>query len=213
MKIRRLMTSVSASFEDFVNKVENHEAVAESVLEDLRLAAANARVQLKRVSIRLDRMETQCGELSEQIQQWQHRALECADRHDEKRAFECLRRAEHLEQQMESIEEQRKEHAEEKNQMRSRLTELEAALTQCQLRQSSLTARAAQIRAGKSLSQLKSADSAQSVFERWENVVLADEYAEAGEVCTTDSLDVEFSQTEADKRLREKLAVLKAGGV
>ncbi len=34
MRVKRLVASVGASFEQFVNKVENHEAVAEAVIRD-----------------------------------------------------------------------------------------------------------------------------------------------------------------------------------
>lgn len=43
MKVKRLMASVSAGFEDFVTRVENHEAVADCAIDELRKAAARVR--------------------------------------------------------------------------------------------------------------------------------------------------------------------------
>ena len=46
---RRLQATISASLDNAVSQVENHDAVVEAALKDARAAAARARVRLARV--------------------------------------------------------------------------------------------------------------------------------------------------------------------
>ena len=57
MRLKRLVATVSAGFEDFVAKVENHEAVADCIIDEVRQAAARVRVQHARARSRILRLE------------------------------------------------------------------------------------------------------------------------------------------------------------
>ena len=74
MRLKRLVTSVGASFEQFVNKVENQEAVAESVIRDVRASAAKLKVQMGGVNAQTERLRERRDRLTEDVGRWRQRA-------------------------------------------------------------------------------------------------------------------------------------------
>ena len=68
MKVKRIVASINAGFESFLNKVENHEAVAESAIEEVRDSAAKVKVQQRRVGTTLARLRTRKSELDAEVE-------------------------------------------------------------------------------------------------------------------------------------------------
>jgi len=56
MKIKRLAASINAYFDDFVSKVENHDAVAKVAIEDVQKAAARIRSEKNKIDQRLKQL-------------------------------------------------------------------------------------------------------------------------------------------------------------
>ena len=84
--LKRISATFSASVDDLVTRVENHDAIIESSIRDCRKAAASTRVRLakeKRDGERLSRLST---EIKTEIEQWKRRAMECASDDEEKRS-------------------------------------------------------------------------------------------------------------------------------
>ena len=56
---KRLFATLTAGFDSFIDQVENHEAVAEAVVADVRRQAARLKVQLSRLDQHIDRLGRQ----------------------------------------------------------------------------------------------------------------------------------------------------------
>ncbi len=89
----RLWTAALVSRVDgMVSRIENHEALAQSAVRDVRRAGARARVQLRRVRVDGERLRDELSRLREDVETWRERAPRRAVE-DESAALECLRRS------------------------------------------------------------------------------------------------------------------------
>lgn len=227
MKVKRLMASVSAGFEDFVTRVENHEAVADCAIDELRKAAARVRVQQARTATQLKRLEEQIGRLEAEAERWRTRALRVADAAtvdtsgtggngvaDEAKAIECVRRARRAELEIDALATQRDRYRVLTEELQGRLRELERRLGEAQLRRTALSSRAARARTLRSVERCGPEESLEAVFDRWDTVVIADEYRDGVDPLDgpepEDMLDREFADEEDLAALREDLAALRA---
>ena len=208
MKLKRLVASVSAGFEDFVAQVENHEAVADCMIEDVRHAAARVRVQTARVQSQITRLQRERADLDTERERWNARAVALAVT-DEAKALECVRRSRQADTRLMAVEAQLSEHLRLADDLTSRLRELEERLNELQLRKTALSSRSARARSFKSTS-AAGCEVVEGAFDRWEAAVLADEYR--GEVVLTgpDSLEREFREQEETVELKARLEALKA---
>ncbi len=209
MKIKRLVASVSAGFEDFVSKVENHEAVADCVIDDVRRATAQVKVQKNRTDAVIARTERQADTLEKDEQRWNERAVKLADS-DGFRALECVRRARQAAEQRATLLEQLEEHRGLAADLGSRLAGLEQRLAELQLKRTALSSRAARAQTLRKADRPGACESVDTVFDRWETAVLADEYCDVGPSDGGDMLDLSFRAQEEEQELAERLAELKA---
>lgn len=106
---KRVFTSVSASMDDVVNKVENHDAIVESMIKQSRQAAANTRVRLARVQSDGKLLDSQLVKLQQQSKAWQSRAIESAAT-DENKALHCLKRKKQIDLDLERLDNTITEH-------------------------------------------------------------------------------------------------------
>lgn len=208
MKMRRLIASMSAGFEDFVTKVENHEAVAECMIDEVREATAQVRVQRARVQAHIDRFEKQLAELEADETRWNERALTLADS-DESRALQCVGRARQAASRRGVIATQLEQHRALAEDLRGRLMDLEQRLSDLQLKKTALSSRAARTQAVKA-SQRCGRDSAEAVFDRWETAVVTDEYRDDVDLDGGDPLERQFQEQETTAELKARLEELKA---
>lgn len=207
MKARRLIASLSAGFEDFVSRVENHEAVADCAIEDLRKATAGVRVQQARTVAHVRRLERDLDAATQDAGRWRDRAA-VAD--DDDQALECLRRARSAEQRRAALDGQLAEHRNLARDLEGRFRELETRLSELQLKRTSLSSREARARTLRSADRQTPAESLDAVFDRWETTIITDEYRDGVSVDATDDLERTFSEQEDDADLRAELATLRA---
>lgn len=223
MKVKRLMASVSAGFEDFVTRVENHEAVADCAIDDLRKAAARVRVQQARTATQSKRLDDRIASLEAEAERWRARALRVADAggagggagpSDETKAIECVRRARRTELECASLTEQRDRYRSLAEELRGRLSELERRLADAQLRRTALSSRAVRAQTLRSAERCAPEESLEAVFDRWDTVVTADEYRDGVELAegldAGDVLEREFADEEDLAGLRGDLEALRA---
>lgn len=228
MKVKRLMASVSAGFEDFVSRVENHEAVADCAIDDLRKAAARVRVQQARTGTQLKRLEDRIAGLEAEAGRWRERALRVVEADapetgadaaaatpGEAKAIECVRRARRAELESASLVGQRDRYRELADDLQGRLRDLERRLDEAQLKRTALSSRSARAQTLRNAERCGTEESLEAVFDRWETVVTADEYRDGVELLegaeSVDTLDRQFADEEALAALREDLAALRAG--
>lgn len=210
VRVKRLIATLGASFDTFVSKVENHEAVADAVIADVRSAAARLKVQSGRVGAQLARLQTQREQLAAERDNWRRRAAQLAD-DDEPRALRCLQQARHSEQRLGLLDEQLEQHTQLRDSLAADLARVEARLNELHLKRGALSSRAARadaLRAGESLDTCQEAF---EVFERWETSVVEDEYRETTlRDGVPDDFERGFRETEERDELLAELAELKA---
>ena len=207
MKVKRLVASLGASFEEFVNKVENHEAVAESAIRDVRAAAAKVKVQINGVNVQVERLRKRRDTLAEDIGRWRERARRFAGK-DKDRALECLRRMERAKAEEARVGDQLSRHEALGDRLKERLTTIEARLSDLQLKKTDLAGRSACTQVRETADQETTTD-VDSVFERWEIAVVKDEYLDEIITGDHDRLERELDSEEEQKRLETLLDELK----
>ncbi len=94
---KRLSTTLFARIDQVVGEIENHDAVIQATLNEMRKKIAEAKVCLSQVHREKERLEQQGEELQENARRWQQRAIECAGA-DEEKALECVSRSRFCEQ-------------------------------------------------------------------------------------------------------------------
>jgi phage shock protein A len=212
LRIKRLAASISAGIEEVVTKLENHEAVADCLLEELRQGIAQIRVQQARIDAQAKRTATKLEEAEADHARWNKRALQLADA-DESKALQCIQRAEYSEKAAITLREQLQAHQATVDELGARIIEMESKLGDLTLKRASLSSRELRAKSSRSAFSPEGVESATQLFDRWEAAVMTDEYAggldSMGGHIATDVLEREFSEAENQASLKAKLAALK----
>ena len=207
MRLKRLVASMGASFEHFVNKVENHEAVAESVIQDVRASAAKLKVQMGGVNAQAERLRECRNSLAEDAERWRERAKRFAVE-DEERALECMRRMNRAKAEQTQVVDQLAQYEALCETLKDRLTVVEARLSDLQLKRTALSSRGSRAQVMGGADQHSMSD-VNAVFDRWEMAVIEDEYLDEIVGGESDTLERELNATEEREQLRAALEELK----
>ena len=89
--IKRLTATVTASFDSIVGQIENHQALVEQAISEMKRSAVQANRELRRVKGDGSKLEEKIKELSESSISWESRAKKIATT-DKEKAIECVRR-------------------------------------------------------------------------------------------------------------------------
>lgn len=206
--IKRLRVSLGTSFDAFINRVENHEALVGEAIREAQSAVARARVKLNHVHRDGEALQERLEGLQRAIGNWQSRARQQADSNRE-RALECLRRRQEAEAELAHLERETRRHAETERALTGDIAKLEAHIAALKRRKHALAARdfrskalqCGQVAEGACLQDLE------DIFERWE-LKLAE--SEAGIECATDTFEESFVTEENRQALEAELDALLA---
>ena len=215
MKIKRLFTSINASFDDFVTGVENHEAVAAGAIADVRKAAARLRAQKGQLDAQISRQRNQAKVLSAREDRWQKRAADCAN-DDPEQGLLCLRQRDAAATALEQLNAQISEQTQLAAELASSLTQVESRLGELQNRRTALTSRGARANVMAKVATPTLSTDVDELFERWEVAILQEEYRDtsAGMApvdfgdAQADELDRTMQSAERDAELKAELALL-----
>ena len=215
VKVKRIFATFGTCFDQFVTKMENHEALASCVIEDFQKSAAHVRSEKNRVDARLKKIEDDKAELSLQEALWRNRAKSCVDT-DDKKAMTCLTQANAIVKRLNSLDEQHSQIKTVSNDLRENLREIESKLEDLKSRRSLLSSRQARAKAiGKVNDTCENFDG-ESIFERWEKEIIIKEYkdplvfARGDEHPVDETLSREFETIEETEFLRAELEALRA---
>ena len=89
---KRLSATLVSRIDQVVGEIENHDAVIQATLNDMRKKVAQAKVHLAQVHREKERAIQNANEQRESAARWQQRAIGCA-KTDEKKALECVSRS------------------------------------------------------------------------------------------------------------------------
>ena len=208
-QLKRWVSSLSVRVERVLAQVENHEAIADAAIQDVRKAAARAKVQLGRVERDGERLEQQLDEQRRSERAWRERAASCSDSEAE-RAIECLRRAKRAENEIPELSRRLERHRGMEKQLRAdverveeRLSELADQRNLMRLRQSRAEAlggaRAAEVAGG----------DVTEVFDRWDTQITELELGETTIAPSVDTFARDYEASEQREVLLEEWAELK----
>ncbi|MDJ0865832.1 MAG: PspA/IM30 family protein [Myxococcota bacterium] len=195
-----------------VSQVENHEALAQSAIRDVRRAAARARVQLARVRADGERQRRERAEQHEAEHTWRERARAAAEQ-DETRALECLRRARRAQRRAAELERRVEEHERFEKQLAHDVATVEERLGVLETQRNLLRTRQSRAEALSTVRDGAPVGDVDGLFERWETRVLEREFeggCAAGADGLGDAFEDEFEEAEEEQALREELDALRS---
>jgi len=209
--IKRLSATLVSRIDQVVGEIENHDAVIQASLNDMRKKLAEAKVRLSHVRRNEAQLKQQIHEQQQNAQRWRQRAIECA-KCDETKALECVRRSQHCQDQIEKLALALTEynHTAEKlardiETSEQRLTEVKQKLTLMRARQSTSSAINTTGKLENNATQLLD-----ETFDRWEiNICQEDMSIET--LDTIDPIEQAFITQEQQAELRIELAKLLSG--
>ena len=210
--IKRLSATLVSGIDKVVGEIENHDAVIQASLDEMRKRIAEAKLRLGQVQSEEARLDRQIQEMQHNVQRWRQRAVDCAqgDERDEAKALDCIHRSRRCLQQIEKLEQARFQYRQSADTLardietsEQRLLEMKQKHTLMRARQSSSSA----------LNATGDADAARlldTTFDRWEiNISQAETVLDMHD--NVDALEREFITREQQQELRSELAALLAG--
>ncbi|MGB0721585.1 MAG: PspA/IM30 family protein [Gammaproteobacteria bacterium] len=214
--IKRLSVSLRAGLDRAVGEIEDHDAVVEAALDELRDAIARVRVEKAQVERRLVHIDQRIDQAAEQSDRWRERARREAD---EDRALECLRRHKSERQRTDQLKDQRQHISVSLQRVNTTLAELERRLTESQSQHDTLQLRHTRGNAVATLTRLDGdlGIDLDKALRRWEVEVTRTELRhDIGEhspvrVASGDRFADEFERGESDAALRAELDALREG--
>ena len=216
MKIKRLAASISACFDDLITKVENHEAVAQVAISDVRKAAAKIRAEKIKVEQSETRLNVRLNEQQQAKKLWHQRARACVSS-DEQKAMQCLQQAKKIESQIGHTQEQLASMNTLSENLSDSLQAVESKLAELNSKRAMLVSRQTRAEVHAKTQKAVGEINVNDIFDRWELNILQAEYEDES-IAFTDSesqiqfnsLAREFSQQEEQEALSLALAELKS---
>ncbi len=209
---KRLAVSIQAHTEELVGKIENHEAVADSMIREMERARARARIHFTRVQADRVRLDGKLSDLRNQESQWMDRAGRVHSM-DEKRALECARRVKATREEITRTESDREEVWNTEEKLSADLERLERSLAEIRQRKNSLACRQECADAVSAMDKTGGAGTydVSEAFSRWESRILEKELLSDRTDDAPDTLEKEFEAEEEEKELRSLLGEITAG--
>ncbi len=207
---KRLSTTLFSRIDQVVGEIENHDAVIQASLNDMRKKVAEAKVRLGQVHREKEQLEQQSQELLENVRRWQQRAVECADVNEEK-ALECVSRSRFCEQKNARLRQAINQYAQTADKLgqdiessEQHLGEMKQKLTLMRARQSTTSAISATSEMNNNVE-----NQLDETFGRWEiNISQTEMLVDQFE--PTDVLERDFLAKEKEGDLRKELTRLLA---
>ncbi|MBN2529593.1 MAG: PspA/IM30 family protein [Deltaproteobacteria bacterium] len=206
--LKRWRIGLFSKVDEVVARVENHEALVESAILDLRKEVVVARVQLNRVRKDGQQMAENQKEALRNAQSWKERAARTLD--DDK-AMACLRRAKQADNRLRELGTRIMAHGEVETKLTRTLTDLEHKMELLRERRNVLKSRETSANAMKLAGGATAAfgGDVEEMLSRWESKIEGTAYCLEGIPSDVDSLENEFLHQEEEDDLRAELDALR----
>ena len=207
--LRKLIVTMNGHFDNMVSQIENNEAIATSIIDEVESAGAKARVQLKRVKGDLNKISQKKKSLNQEINTWKQRALR-THQGDEDLALECMARVKRLAQELENIENQERKTIAIESQLSEDLQKVEDKLQDLRLKRRALMSRQSSVQA-LALTQNDNSDimsEIEHLFDRWETKISKYEIMSSRDSVPMDPLAAKFDKEERSSDLKDELKQL-----
>ncbi len=205
---KRITTTINATMNDVVGRVEDHDAIIDASLQQCRQAAARTRTRLTKVKRDGAQLQSKRDKLVEDTVLWEERAIANADQ-DEETALNCLKRKNWAETERIRVEGMIAEHTEIESSLQTRLEQIETRIREINLKRNSMRSRQSLSEAMQIMEKLdgEAGSNVDDTFERWETVLLERELFVSDEP-STDRFEMQFVNQEERESLLQELKSL-----
>ncbi len=203
---KRFTTSVTATLDNTVRQIENHDAIIEATIKQTRQAAAKTKARINTLRQQQHTYETQLKAAQEQTKLWEQRATKLAS-NDQAKALQCIARRNQCQNDIERLSgliEQQQNLIIDVTRNLDKLQQQRDEMTQ---KHNLMRSRQAVADVNRAVGKVSQDESVNDTFERWESMVMEHEMA-VSDVCASDPLDDEFSQQETQAELLIQLTEL-----
>jgi phage shock protein A len=205
---KRLSATLVSRIDQVVGEIENHDAVVQATLDDMRKKVAEAKVRLNQVHREEKRLQTQIQEQQDHVERWKKRAIE-SSKQNEAKALECVSRRRYCQAQVDKLQLTLQQYQQTSEKLSTdiasteqRLAEVKHKLTLMRARQSTSSALKAS-----SETQTDAAELLEDTFDRWEiNISQTEMMIDDHPV--VDPVEREFVMREQQEELQEELRSL-----
>ena len=210
MKIfSRLTTSINAAFDRAVGSIENHEAVLQASIDQIRRKNAEVKARLNRVRSDAGRMERKLHELSQQASLWEQRAT--ATDTEQGAALECVKRRKQCLQQADALRVSRQQLHEVEERLVNNIEQIDKRLNELQQQRTVMRSRQAAAEACRLSDAVHDGCRVVDIdetLERWDALIL-DTEAHYNVATPIDELERQFVAEEDKQALMAELDALK----
>jgi phage shock protein A len=210
-QLKRITATLTAQFNSFIDEIENHEAVAESVIRNLKVKIGDAKFHHKRLERDLDLLMKKSRDREIECERWKNRALKF-EAEDHTKALDCMRRLEVSEKEKTILQHQHEELQAMTLKLGQDIKTMESKFDDLIRRKNVLASREARADAMKSISDGSALgrNDLEGVFERWERNVIHSEVtydvSQDEEDHFEKEIEAEENQVSLEMRLNELLA-------
>ena len=210
--LRLWTTALATRIDGMVSRIENHEALAQSVIQEVRRASARARVQLRRVRADGEQLRARIAENREAETSWRDRARRKASE-DPEAAIECLRRAREAARRRRVLETRLGDHDRFESELSADVARIQERLSRLEEHRHVLAARESRAEALTGLSTAADVGPGpiDDLFDRWE-IQISEREVAFGRDEDEDAFEHGFSVEEEDAELRAELENLVSDG-
>ena len=205
--IRRITTTIKASFDGIIGKLENHDALASAAIAEAEQSSGRAKAQLWRVKQDGAAIQKRLNDLQQQAALWEDRARKSRAL-DEEKAIECLRRRQRYLTEVSRIEGEFHDHQKLEKQLEGGLTIVEQKINTLRQQRNLMRTRESHAEARRIANSVESsvASDIDSIFDRWETQIIGAEQQRNNMMSIQeDPLEDSFASEEERKVLKTLL--------
>lgn len=206
---KRIILSVKSQIDSAADQFENHEALADVAIDELKKLGADNAIQLRHVRHKLQLLEERSADLSGQAQKWETRAIQVA-KEDKEKALECVKRLQTTRMQIQDTERQLSKFRNIEIKISDAIKLIQEKIDDLKQKKTLLAARQQQVRTQTALNEQpeRTIEELSSVFDRWEDTLVAGEFQSQDVSMQEDALTEEFERQEQRMDLENMLESL-----
>lgn len=206
----RWSTSFVAHINAMIQKVENHEALADVTIEDMQRAAGRAKAHLQRVSRETTSLQRSIHEQERDIELWQTRALAIAEQ-DRDKARACIARKRDAERKRDHLEHRYQEQRAAQETLGADLKHITERIEDLKRKRQVLQSRQSRNEAVRAVHAIDNGQSCiDDVFDRWEFSIIEQESVHGLDRDLQDPLEEDFIREEEAQAIDAELDSLLA---
>jgi len=191
-----------------IQKVENHEALADVTIRDMQRAAARARAHLERVSRETVRLEQKMVQAKREVERWETRAVAVAA-DDRAKAKACIQRKRVAEREHSQLEMRLEEQRNAQHSLDNDINHITRKIEDFKRKRSVLQTRQSRAEAAVAVQAADSDyDTIDDVFDRWEFSIVETESMQGMMASDQDPLDDDFRREEEESAIEDELNAL-----